>query len=176
MFIVGMFLIVVGSLISAEPTVEEITLSPEEPEPLSEVTFIATVTSEESLDQVNIIVRKCKKVEGQELCYVDSINESMSLFENTYRATVTLKHDDATYIKYNLVIKSEGIWYEYDPIQVNLTVEPANGNGNGDGTNGNGSNGGNGENGDNGTPGFEIISLLIAIVIGVLLLGKKRLR
>ena len=171
---VGLFLIVAGLLTSAEPIVEDITVSPDEPEPESEVTFIATITSDESLDQVNIIVRECKKVEGQELCFVDSFNESMSSFENTYRTELTLKHDDATYIKYNLVIKSNGTWYEYEPIQLELSVEPTNGNG--DGTNGNGSNGGNGGDGDDGTPGFEVIPFLIAIVIGVLLFRRKRLR
>jgi hypothetical protein len=170
--IIGLFLIAAGLLTSAEPIVEDITVSPEDPEPLSEVTFIATITSNESLDQVNIIVRECKKVEGQELCFVDSFNESMSSFENTYRTELTLKHDDATYIKYNLVIKSNGTWYEYDPIQLELSVET----GNGDGTNGNGSNGDNGGNGDDGTPGFEIIPFLIAVVIGVLLFRRKRLR
>ena len=165
--IIGLLLIAGGLLTAAQPTIEEITVSPDEPEPKSEVTFIATITSEESLDQVNIIVRECRKVEGQELCFVDSFNESMSFFENTYRTVLTLKHDNATYIKYNLVIESNGTWYEYDPIKLDLTVEPTNGDGNGDGNNG---------NGDNGTPGFEVIPFLIAVVIGVLLFRRKRLQ
>ena len=38
---------------TAEPIIENITLEPSNPEPLSTITFTATITSEEDLDEIH---------------------------------------------------------------------------------------------------------------------------
>ena len=82
---------------------------------------------------------------------------------DTYEATVTLIKDDATYIKYHIEIESDNAWYKYDVTDFYLKNETSNG-GNGNGTNGNNNNG----NGNDESPGFELVTLLIAMsLVGV---------
>jgi len=149
---------IIGTIRAVEPTVVEVTLDPEDPAPQSTITFTAVITSEDTLEEMKLIVQECK--EG--LCYISSFNESMATVDtDTYQASVTLIHDDATYIKYHLEIKSDGTWYKNDLTEFDLKVGSDNGN--------------TTPNDTDKTPGFELIILIIAIGVGFILFRKKRL-
>ena len=140
---------IIGTIRAVEPTVVEVTLDPEDPAPQSTIIFTAVITSEDNIEELRLIVRECK--EG--LCYTGGFNESMTTVDtDTYQTSVTLIHDGSTYIKYHLEIKSDGTWYKNDITEVDLKL-----------------------NSDN-TSGFEMILLLISIVIGTLVLKRKRWR
>ena len=155
--VLGLHISAVNAIVT-EPNVEKITLEPEEPTPLSTITFTATINSTEELDDVRLIVKECSEV----LCFIDGFNVSMgATSDGDYRVQVTLKHDDTIEIKYHLEIDSNGIWYHSDVTVFNLTTDANNK------TNGNNT---------NSTPGFRSISFLITILIGLLLFRRERLR
>jgi hypothetical protein len=160
----GMYSLTIST--AAEPTIVEVTLEPEEPTPLSTITFTTTITSEDSLDDVRLIVKECNATLG--ICYPDEQNVSMINAEgtNNYEKDVTLKHAGATYITYYFVIKSDDIWYKFDPVDFNLTIDSSNGS----------PNGGDGGDGSQGTPGFEVVTFLIAISFCALVFKRKRFR
>lgn len=156
-FIFSLCISIIGTIRAVEPTVVEVTLDPEDPAPQSTITFTAVITSEDTLEEMRLIVQECK--EG--LCYIGGFNESMATIDtDTYQASVTLIHDDATYIKYHLEIKSDGTWYKTDLTEFDLKVGSDNGN--------------TTPNDTDKTPGFEIIFLLITIVFGTLVFKRKR--
>ncbi|UCH72185.1 MAG: hypothetical protein JSW62_01155 [Thermoplasmatales archaeon] len=142
------------NVIAAEPNVEEIVVNPPNPAPLSTITFTATISHSDQLDDIRLIVEECK--EG--FCYSDGFNEPMSLTdEGKYDAEITLKHDDSTKIQYNLNIKSGDSWYNASKEELYLGTSNTDN-----------------DDGLNGTPGFEVILFLAAISIG-LLFKRKRL-
>ena len=153
-----------GGAKAAEPTVESISLTPPDPSVRSPITFTVTMTSDESLTDVRIIVQEC--TEG--ICYRDFFNESMTLMgENTYQTSLTLIHEDATYIKYHVEAGTSEQWYTFDVTEKNLTNEPSNGDGD---QNGNG----NGEPDE--SPGFELVISIGALSLLVFLMKRKRCR
>ncbi|MFH1101700.1 MAG: hypothetical protein V1726_06670 [Methanobacteriota archaeon] len=160
----------IGISAAAQPSLETITLSPEHPWAQSTVVFNASVASETTVDEVRFILRECN--EG--MCFSDSFNESMNTIETgLYQVSLVFKHDDATYIEYQVKIKSQDLWYPSDIITLNLSEKPDNGSNGTNGDNGNHQNGdGNGQK----TPGFEGILLLIAIPISISIIKRKRYR
>ena len=170
--ILSSLLLLTIPLSTADPIVSNITLDPTDPGPTETITFTATIENEEVPTNVYIIVQEC----NPDICYKDGYNESMALIDtNQYQGQVSLGRDDATYIKYHVEILSNGVWYASDIIPFNLTIEE-NGNGDTNGENGDDGtpNGGNGDNGDS-TPGFELLTFLIAGVI-ILSIRRKRSR
>ena len=154
--------------VTAQPTIERVTLFPAEPWAKSTITFNVTISSETTIDTVYIIVRECKTG----FCYSDSLNQTMdSLGSNIYQTSLTLKHEDATYIEYLVNIQSEQTLYKSDVTIVNLSEKPSNGT---NGTNGNG-NHQNGNTNGNQTPGFEFLFVFIAIII-LYIITRKRYR
>jgi len=147
----------------AEPVVETVTLFPENPWIQSEIVFNVTITSDTTIDEAHLIVRECK--EG--ICYMDSFNETLTLIgTDSYQATLTLKHDDTTYIEYEIETKSNNTWFNSDVTTLNLSEEPTNGEPNGDGTS-------NGDN-DGKTPGFELPVLILSLALFILVYRRKR--
>jgi hypothetical protein len=145
-----------------DPVVSEITFYPLEPYALSTINFTAAITSEQTVENVRIIVQEC--YEG--LCYSDMINESMTTTDGTtYHGTVTLTKNDATYIKYHVEYVLNGIFNTSQTTRLNLSESP-----NPD------DNGNNGGGDHQKTPGFELLSFLVVIGLGALILRKKRLR
>lgn len=142
---------------AAEPTV---TVDPAAPEIQGEVTFTATL-DDENIVGVYMWVQECDAASG--ICYPDTEqNLTMEQTGGTYTATTDLIRTGVTYLQYTLNVETSEGWIMYlEKTKVNLTVD-SNGS----------TNGGNG--GGNGTPGFEIITLLAAVSIGVLLLRRKR--
>lgn len=160
--VLGMYSWTVGTVGAAEPMVEDVTIEPEEPTLLSTITFTATITSEDSLEDVRLIVKEC----SESVCFTPGFNISMDIIDTTtYQAQVTLTHEDAVKIQYYLKIESNGVWYEYDVYEVNLTTEPDDGTSNGDDA--------NGGTGTEETPGFELIPMVVSIFV-VLFLYKRR--
>ena len=136
-----------------------VTLDPVKPAPKSTVVF--TVTNiEEDISEVWLQVQECSKDLG--ICFQDSKqNVSMEKIEaSIYDYTVKLIHDDATYIQYSLAIKNESGWLNIDLITVYLDLIP------------NSDNSVNGENKE--TPGFEVITILVVLIIIGLFLRRKR--
>ena len=159
--ILGMFLLGFNAVADSTYTID---VDPSEPEPLSTVTFIATVTGD-SVEEVYLIVIECK----DDSCYtIDAFNESMeSQGGDVYQKAITLMQSDANNIEYYLVVKDNGIWYNFlDQFEVlNLKISSGNG-GNGGST--------NGDDGSTKTPGFELLVFIISIVILVFILKRKR--
>ncbi len=140
------------SLASAQPT---ITLNPEQPYPQSTVTFTAEVADIE-VTNIYIVVQECNGKTG--ICYPDEQNSTMTQKSaNTYDTTITLKHDDATYIQYTLHVENNGVWTKYlDLTKVTLSEKPSN------------------NGGSSNTPGFELIIFACSIMFISLILYKRR--
>ena len=158
--IVILSLCVSSAIVIAEPVVEDVTISPEEPKVKDTVTITATITSEEDIDEVTLRIKEC----DENMC-MQTESYQMELEDGKYTYTDELTYAAATYFGYQFIIISNG--NETETEFVNVTLKPAD-NG--------GTNGGNGGNGDGGIPGFELVPLLVAIIIGVLLMRRKRSR
>ncbi|RLF34929.1 MAG: hypothetical protein DRN08_03885 [Thermoplasmata archaeon] len=142
---------------SETPVVESISYSPENPSPGATLTFNATITGS-NISSVYLIVEECKG----DFCFADKQNITMNATDNDmYQTEVTLKHEDATTVRYYLIIKSNNIWYEDTPHEFDLSEKTT--------PNGNDTTGDTSFN----TPGFELI-LLITATISVLLYSTMR--
>lgn len=157
-FMLGISFAFAGMCAGDEPNVVDIKLEPEEPTPGSAITFTLEISSQDDPIDVRILVDECK----EDFCFAGGFNESMDMIESgVYQAKITLSRTETTYIQYHVEIQMEEGWYAYDTSELNLKIDTDNGDG---------------QNGGNGTPGFEILTFLIAVSIGVLILRRKRLR
>lgn len=133
-------------------------VTPSSPTALSTIS-IAVTHSGTTPSQIRVTVEECNGDTG--ICYPDIQNVSMSLISGTtYRSNVTLRHADATYITCKVITKTDGTWTTYE--QKNVTLS--------ENTNGN-----NGDNGDK-SPGFEAILFIVAVCIGLIIIGRKRVK
>jgi hypothetical protein len=166
MLIAGLCLPIVGVATANDIIVGEISISPEEPTRLSEVTFTVEITGND-IEQVRIKVEECNEI----MCYQYLLNESMTNTEgNIWTGTATLIHDDTVVGHSWLVIKSNGIWYDYRNDKTtwkNFTVVPGDNGGDNNGTDGGGNTGKK-------TPGFEPILVIVSIVVALFIYKKKR--
>ena len=152
LFCMFLILFTIGGIVSADPTVEKITLTPKNPTPRSEVTFSVDF-SENSITSAWIVESECNKEKG--ICHAPPQNISLTKIDSdTYENDVTLMWDDVTTITYKVVIKSDGKWTAFEDHTTVLTTNSEN------------------SNDSNGSPGFEIIIFLIAI-IGLIVISKK---
>ena len=150
------------SIASADPSVGEITTDPASPTHQSTITVTATITGDD-IESVTLTVSECKAG----LCFIYNDYTMTRNDDGDWVAEATLEDPNkvSTYIKYLFDVVDNGVEYPditSDNWKVDLTIE-----------NGGSGNGGDG-NGSNGLPGFEIITLLAAIIIGTILLRKKR--
>jgi hypothetical protein len=148
----------IGNVV-ADP-VADISVVPKEPEPLDSLTFSTTITYENDIDEVDIIIKECNPT----LCYRREI-VSMAFEEGIYQAEFKLEHSDATYISYHLEITSGDSTFETEEVNLTLKIVSNNGNTNADGSD-------DSNNGD-GSPGFEIIIILAAVFITILYIKKR---
>ena len=163
--IIFVLLLVVGgasitTALATEPTIGTITLNPQTPARLSNVTFSVDVTGD-SATSVHLKYKEC----DPGLCKVNRNVTMEKTTGDTYETTVTLTYEKATYITYHLEVNSSGTWTFTNPITVNLT----------NGTNGNGNHTGDGSDGKK-SPGFELVPLIATIGLCVILLRRKRSR
>jgi hypothetical protein len=152
MVVLGIFLI---PIVSAETEVTY-KVEPIEPKPLSDVTITVKIDD----DTVSFVYLEMQECTAAGICYGWDTNVSMdSLGDNKYQATITLEHDDASYFSLRTQIDRGGEMEQTAEYKVDLIVE--------DGGNGDSNNGSN-------TPGFEIILLLTAVILGMVLFKRKR--
>ena len=158
-----LFLIAATNLAVAEEPTIEYSLNPAEPEKLSTITFTATITTDMNITEVRLIVEEC----SSQICFTPGFNVSMTeMTSNEYQGQVTLTHDDAVYIKYNVEILANNTWYKDSKTELTLTISSNGENGDNGAT--------NGDTNDDETPGFELITFIIAIAIIALFIRKKR--
>lgn len=156
--ILGLSLSALG--VTAAPVVEDITPDPSVPTVLSTIAFTANVSGD-NISAVHVIVKEC----NADICYFPPQNTSMDeLPSGEYEAEVTLIHSDAIYIGYWLVIKDDGVWYNYedDQVEVYLDLDTDNGQ-----------TGGSKDKSDS-SPGFELILLITSIALLISLYRRKR--
>jgi len=156
--IIVIFSLYISSVnVIADPVVNEITTVPANPTPQSAITIITGISGED-ITSVNVTVSECKVG----LCFIYNTYPMNKNDAGDWEAQATLQDDsgDSTYIKYQFEVIDSGVEYTLDKdLKVNLTIE----------NNDNTTSDNNGK-----TPGFEIITLLAAIIIGTVLLRKKR--
>jgi hypothetical protein len=151
-FCVFLILFATSNIAKADPVIEEITLNPKNPAPLSDVTFSVDFIGN-SITSAYIVVSECNKEKG--ICHAPPQNITLTKIDsNTYKNDVTLKWDDVTSITYKVVIKSDGKWIAFEDHTTILSTNSGN------------------SNDSNGSPGFEIMFFLIAMV-GILFISKK---
>jgi hypothetical protein len=156
--IIVIFSLYISSVnVIADPVVNEITTVPASPTPKSTITIIAGISGED-ITSVNVTVSECKVG----LCFIYNTYPMSKNDAGDWEAQATLQDDsgDSTYIKYQFEVIDSGLEYTLDEdLKVNLSIENNN----------------NTPSDNNGkTPGFEVITLLAAIIIGTVLLRKKR--
>ncbi len=155
---IGLFGATICSAAETAPIFGEINASPASPTALSTVTLSVTISGV-TPSEVRVTVEECNGQTG--ICYPDIQNVSMSLDDGAYKADVTLKHADATYITCKTLAKTDGTWTASEEKRIDLS-ENTNGNTNGDGDNG------------GGTPGFELLGVLVAVGVLLIIIGRKR--
>jgi len=157
--IIVSLIVVNASMCFAAPTIDQITLDPDIPKPMSTVTFTVTISDHETVDSVYLIIEECKSG----FCYIDpDSNKTMDKkTDGEYQLEVTLGHDDANEIKYHVEVKSNGDWSSTSITEIDLDTSSSSND--------------NSNNGSGSTPGFELIFSLMAIIIGVILFRRKRL-
>jgi len=158
-FLLGGLLVLLLSMMlsplaSAQPTVS---LNPEKPYPQSTVTFTANIGDIEA-SEVCIIVQECNGNSG--IWYPDKQNASMTSADaSAYEATITLRHDDATYLQYTLLVHTSEGWDTYlKETKVYLSEKPSSTDG----------------DSEKETPGFEFVAFASAIMFISLILYKRR--
>jgi len=152
-FLISIF----SSKVLANPTVEQVTIDPAKPQPLSTITFNATILSNENISEVWLLVQECRA----DLCFVHSFNISMEKSINdTYQAQCALLQEEATQIKYHLQIACNKTWYITNTTFISLASETKK-------------NTSQNPHDPVSTPGFEIILVVCAIAL-VFLKTRKR--
>ena len=161
---VGLCLSSIG--VVADPVVSDVVVTPTEPERESTITITATITSDDEIDTVNLKIKECRGLpEDGDLCYTEETHEMTAAGDDTYTIDYDLHYSDTGYFGYYFEVISNGESFTTIDDITNVVVKAGSSNG------GNG-----GGDDDNGSPGFELISLFIAISIGVFLLKRKRSR
>jgi hypothetical protein len=157
--IMSIFGATVCSAVKAELTFGEITVSPLVPDAQSTIT-ISIPISGGTPSEVRVKVEECNGRTG--VCFSDIQNVTMSLVSGSYKTSVTLRHEEATYINCTVLVKINDTWASSPQWKVVTLSEDVNGN-----TNGNGDD-------NNGVPGFELVLIVIAIGVCLIVLGRKR--
>jgi hypothetical protein len=154
-----------ASVVTAQPVLGEVTLTPTNPTKLSTIQFDVNVIGED-IKTVKIVVLECNATTG--ICQNNRDNKTMvHIGGNLYRANITLDYTPATYITYWVYVEdSVGLSTTLPNshgVKLNLTVESNNGN--------NSNNGGGKKQ-----PGFEVVLLITAVCGALILVGRKRFR
>ena len=92
-----------------DPIIVSITISPENPTPLSTINFTAEIKGE-NISEVYMLVKEA----DENLC-MPTRNVSMDkINEEIYECNITLEYAGATYISYTPVVNCNGTWYEFE--------------------------------------------------------------
>ena len=138
--------------------VTTIEIIPESPKPKSEIEINAFIDID-GVEQAYLQIQECDINTG--ICY-ERQNLSLSkIDDNTYTTSYILKESKATYIQYDLLVKTTIGWeILIKERKTDLLLSQNNGNNN---------------NGNQETPGFEIIGIFLGI-LSIMLLFRKRKR
>lgn len=141
-----------STLNASEPIIENISYSPEKPAPRSTVKFNATIIGNNA--SVFVFVEECK----DDVCFIDPLPQNVTMQKiapNEYQVNVTLKHEDATIVHYQIIVESNGNWYKSELEEFNLSRKNESTNG-------------------NNTPGFEFIYLAVSVIFILILYDKRK--
>jgi hypothetical protein len=137
-----------NSAIFAGPTVVRVTIDPAQPLPLSTLTFTAILSSNETIDDLRLIVQECR----EDLCFAHDFNVSMEKITNdTYKGRCTLIEEEATQIKYHLKIVCNETWYNSNITLLQLAADTKK-------------NTSQDSHDPISTPGFEVTLIILSIV------------
>jgi hypothetical protein len=115
-----MFVSTSASAVLADPITVQVTIDPAKPLPLSTVTFNATILSNETIDEVRLVVQECRV----DLCFVGGFYVSMEkIANNTYQAQYKLTREEATQIKYYLNIAFNETWFTSNTTIIPLALD-----------------------------------------------------
>ena len=157
-----------NTTVLAETAVDSVSTVPSYPEPLSEVTVTATISGDD-ITAVRVYVQECERGFA---CYTKNFHDMEENADGDWEVTADLEDDSGRvdYITYWFYVTVEGSDEEIvlsedssgEKMEVDLDVSG-------------GSNGDDGGSSSNGSPGFELITLLVAVGIGFIILRRKRL-
>jgi hypothetical protein len=152
--VMGVFLLFLCTIATAEITVKSVTHDPDKPAPQSDVTFTVEISGDD-VSEIRLIVDECN--ETLVICYAPPLNVSMSVVDtDTYEARVTLQYGAATIAKYYLEIN--GVRYPSSTNEYLGTfdlVKPSD------------------EGKDKKTPGFELFILVLSIMAIIFYIKKR---
>jgi hypothetical protein len=160
--IIATFIIIILSLSSSiiiAKNVSTVEIIPEKPKPQSDIDIKANIDFE-GIENVYLQIQECDINTG--ICYERQNLTLNKLNENTFITSYTLKEAKATYIQFDLIVKTEFGWET--PIKenkINLDLTQTNGDN-------------NGGNGDQDTPGFEIMGLFLGLIFIIFFINKKK--
>ena len=165
--IVVLGLCLMNTNVLADPTVNNITTNPANPSHQDTITVTANITGDD-VSSVELWVGECNSTQG--ICFIWNPYNMEQDQDGDWIATATLESvsGSSDYISYKFEIVDNETQYSLadDSWKLDFTVEDDTGD----------ADGGADDNGGSGSPGFEIITLLAAIAIGVLLIRRKRQR
>ena len=151
-----------ASAATAEPVIGIPVLIPNNPTMLSRINFSVDVSGDD-ITFVRINVEECNRKTG--ICYPFQNITMNKISDITFAQDVTLKHSDATYITYWVVVQYGSLWKDSAKTELNLSVQqPSDHNE----TNGSGNN--------THIPGFELVVVISAVAVILILIGRKRYR
>lgn len=163
----GLCLSIAGIATAEEPSVGKISISPEKPTRQSKVNFSVQITGD-NIEKVYVKVEECvgDPDSPDYFCYAGLLNVSLNDVSGTWKGTGTLQYANSDEGHCWLVVKSNGIWYDFKNDKstwTNFKIIAANNNG---------ANGGDSTN--NKSPGFELILVIVSIVVALFIYKKKR--
>lgn len=150
--------------------IQNVVFDPESPVEQSSIVVTVSVLDLGENDEIYIYIKECNENSG--VCD-ESKNLSLVKMDDTdeYKTEAGLTFNGATYLDYWFDIYYSGEWVRVPESPGTYgTVEYGEDNVNGD------PNGGEPTNGDsdNGSPGFELIIMLFALIIGIYWFKRKR--
>lgn len=139
----------VGIVSALIPTIN---IDPESPTPKSTVKFTSEV-EDQNVIEVRLLIQECNANTG--ICHEPRENLSMSkISEGVYETSATLKFEDTTYIQYSLNVKTGEGWVQYlEGTKKDLNLQNNNGNN---------------------TPGFEFILAILATILIIPIVYKRK--
>jgi len=146
--------IVLSTSSIADATVDII---PEKPSPEGTVEITTQVT-DENVIAVYLLLQECNGNTG--ICYSTENITMTSTIDNVFTSSITLTHDDATYLQYTIVVQTDQGWTEYHK-ETKVYYEISSPN--------------NGNTDPDDSPGFEFAALALSIMfISLILYRRKR--
>ena len=112
-----------SNIAASVPTITGFDITPENPTPLSTINLIIGIEDNETINDVRLIVEEC----SDKLNHIDSLNRSMkysySCCKDFYQLEFNLTHEDTTYLKCYVMIKSNNTWYTSKSWITNLSID-----------------------------------------------------